>query len=239
MAGAAGGRFLRHLILSFAIILCASCKFDMVEDRFDFAAGANGWQAGFADYPVGSEAFYELSAGVETLPPPLETLKGFRLTGNNHSDDLFMFIKKRFTGLAPNSRYSLRFQVTFATNVPRGCAGIGGSPGESVTVKAGATATEPAAQDDGNGFYVMNIDKGNQSAGGGNAVVLGDFANSEDCESADFDYELKTLDNSHAPFIVSTDAEGALWVFFGTDSGFEGTTTIYFIDGKIVANRLP
>lgn len=210
----------------------------VVREWFDFDDGAGGWTAGFADHPVGEEEFYELSAGVASLPPPLQSDRGFRVSGNNHSDDLFMFIKKKLSGLTPNSRYDVQFSITFATNVPSGCAGIGGSPGESVYVKAGATAAEPAARDDGNGFYVMNIDKGNQSVGGSDAIVLGNFANSQDCESGNDAYEKKTLDSRHIPFTVMTNETGELWVLFGTDSGFEGATTIYFLEGRIMARRL-
>jgi hypothetical protein len=40
------------------------------------------------------------------------------------------------------------------------------------------------------------------------------------------------------PFELFTDADAEMWVLFGTDSGFEGATTIYFVSGKIVATRL-
>ena len=77
--------------------------------------------------------------------------------------------------------YLARFNVEIATNVPSGCIGVGGAPGESVWVKAGATTVEPVAIDQG-GQLRMNIDKGNQSNGGANAVVLGNVANSRSCD---------------------------------------------------------
>src|SRR5437588_7829962 len=40
--------------------------------QFDFANGAQGWSAGFSDYPAGQEAFFELTSGVKPLPSPLD-----------------------------------------------------------------------------------------------------------------------------------------------------------------------
>ena len=203
-----------------------------------FDDNQSGWSAGFSDYPIIYEADYQLMSGVEQLPPPLENTMGLNVSGNNHSDDLFMFVKKRFAGFAPNQHYQLSFEITFATNVPNNCIGSGGSPGEGVTVKAGASVTEPLAVNDGNGYYRMNIDKGDQSVGGSDAITIGDFANSKPCEDDNFNYELKTLDNSSNPFSVFTDDEGALWLLFGTDSGFEAITSIYYVSGRVVATKI-
>jgi hypothetical protein len=148
-----------------------------------------------------------------------------------------MFIKKSFSGFEPNTRYQLQFEITFATNVPGGCIGVGGSPGESVYLKAGATVSEPLAFDDGSGFYLMNIDKGNQSSDGSAAINIGDFANSKDCEDGDFSYELKTLSNEENSFSILTESDGVLWILFGTDSGFEATTSIYYLNGSVIAIR--
>ena len=215
--------------------------------QFTFAEDLEGWIIGFADYPAGlSDAeqqaideFYELDGGHARLPQPLDTGDGaVLLTGNNHSDDLFMFLKRRVSGLAPDTTYQLELRVVFATDVPRGCAGIGGSAGESVVVKGGASDIEPLrVMDDtsGHATWIMNVDKGDQANGGTEAQVLGDFANSQDCESSDFNYELKELSNMELPaFEVTTDGNGDAWLLLGTDSGFEGTTTIYYTEIEAV-----
>jgi hypothetical protein len=211
--------------------------------QFTFAEDLDGWTVGFADYPAGTsdaeqqaiDEFYELDGGHARLPQPLDTADGaVLLTGNNHSDDLFMFLKRRVSGLAPDTTYQLELRVVFATDVPRGCAGIGGSPGESVFVKGGASDIEPLRVVDdtsGHATWIMNVDKDNQANGGTDAQVLGDFANSGDCESSDFSYELKELSNLELPALnVTTDASGDVWLLLGTDSGFEGTTTIYYTE---------
>jgi hypothetical protein len=179
------------------------------------------------------DGFYELQGGHARLPQPLDSADGaFRLSGNNHSDSLFMFLKRQVGGLKADTSYRLELSVDIATNAPRGCIGVGGSPGESVHVKAGAVVIEPLRVPDcGRQEWRMNIDKGEQASGGADAQVLGDFANSKDCDSGDFSYELKPLSNLDLPaFHVNADRDGSIWLILGTDSGFEATTTIYYTE---------
>lgn len=206
----------------------------------DFNQGATGWKAGFADYPAGEETFYELSSGLETLPESLgKNRKGFKLSGNNHSDDLYMYMTKQVDGLEPNTRYDLRFKVTFGTNAQNNCMGIGGSPGNSVWIKVGATKVEPISVNDGAGFLLPNIDKGNQASGGSDAIIAGDFANSQECSPTDTvtTYLKKTLVTEKGAYSTTTDDKGNLWILLSTDSGFEGTTTIYFMELEVAATK--
>jgi hypothetical protein len=122
--------------------------------------------------------------------------------------------------------------VEFATDVPRRCGGIGGAPGESVYLKAGASAQEPLPQPDSSGRMVLNVDKGDQAAGGTAAVVLGTIENSRPCDVANRRWELKSLASDAAVQIATDDSEAA-WILFGTDSGFEGTTTLYYTQIRI------
>jgi hypothetical protein len=202
---------------------------DPVEFYFDFADGTEGWTGDFADYPVGEEEFYELVFEHDTLPLPLDQNQmAIKQSGNNHSDDLFMFMKRRVNGLEPNTVYYITFTVEFATNVPDETMGAGGSPGESVYVKAGASVTEPKKVVDDENFYRMNIDKNNQAKNGEDMVVIGDFSNDTDQAV----YTLKTAANE-SPFGAETDENGDLWLIIGTDSGFEATTTIYYNTIKV------
>lgn len=208
--------------------------------HIDFNDSITGWKAGFADYPAGEEEFYELGSGHANLPAALTTTrKGFKVTGNNHSDDLFMFITKQVDGLEPNTRYDLRFKVTFGTNAQNNCMGIGGSPGNSVWIKVGATKNEPKAVNDGAGFLLLNWDKGNQAAGGSDAIIAGDFANSQECSATDVvtTYLKKTLITEKGAYSAVSDDKGNLWLMLGTDSGFEGTTTIYFMELEVAATK--
>ena len=126
--------------------------------------------------------------------------------------------------------------MEIATDVPAGCFGVGGGPGESVWVKAGATAVEPLAVRDGT-YLRMNIDIGNQSAGGSQGVVLGNVANSIPCEQPRR-WERRSFGGRPVPAPVSVPASGRAWLFFGVDSGFEARTGIYFMRAEAVFTPL-
>lgn len=201
--------------------------------EFDFSNDYQGWVAGFSDYPVGKENEWAIGSSLAALPAPLDaSRKAIRLTGANHSDDLFMYISRGITALAPNKQYSLRFRVTLATNAPRNCVGIGGSPGESVVLKVGGTTTEPGRIVDGAQYYRANFDHGAQAQGGRDASPVGDLANTN-TNCAMPRYELKQYDSGSTPLTVTSDASGRLWLVVGVDSGFEGTTAVYITSVKV------
>ncbi|MFN7115224.1 MAG: hypothetical protein ACK4TA_00400 [Saprospiraceae bacterium] len=196
---------------------------------YSFDENASGWTGGFSDYPEGEEDFYELDFAHASLPAPLDTTQGaLRLTGSNRSDDLFLFAKRQIGGFFPNTEYEIEFDVELATNAPASSIGAGGSPGTSNYVKVGASATEPK-QVANEGFYDFNLDKGNQSQSGEDAIVIGNLAHTGD----EFEYQLVRRDNSNNTFTATTDNNGNIWVFVGVDSGFEGITSFYITNIKI------
>ncbi len=210
---------------------------NVVQIDFSFNDGTDAWLAGFSDYSVGSDGL-QLSSGYEQLPVPLDNLSGFSVSGTNRVDDLYMFIKKAFTGFSVNSRYQIQFEITFATNASGAadCNGVGGAPGTAVTIKAGAVNIEPLSVLDAN-KYTMNIDKGIQKNSGLDALNIGHFANTRPC--ADNTYEEKTLRSDPTTLLeVTPDSDGVLWFLFSTDSGFESTTHIYYLRGKIIATKI-
>jgi hypothetical protein len=196
---------------------------------FDFTKGVQGWQGGFADYPEGADAFYELVADYRALPAGLPASgSAVYISGNNHSDDLFMFYKRRVAGLSPAGNYHVAIDVEFATSVPHGCTGIGASPGESVYLKGGASTNEPIAVRGADNALVLDIDKGNQSQSGANAVVLGTIDDTLPCRPENIGrWQLKTL-RMASPLPVTADGEGGAWLIIGTDSGFEGVTSLFY-----------
>ena len=193
----------------------------------DFRQTDRGWVGDFADYPVGEDAFYELVAEYRPLPCGLSGAgNGLFISGNNHSDDLWMYYKGQIAGLSPDTRYRVQFGVEFATAVPNGCFGVGGAPGEGVTVKAGVSRDEPIRVDRA-GFWVMNVDKGQQTNSGESALAIGDVANSIPCGETP-QWELKQLSSDMESIEVTADGNGSVWLFVGTDSGFEATTSVYY-----------
>jgi hypothetical protein len=194
-----------------------------------------GWAFGFADYPLSQIYQYELTYGLAALPTPLDPRQiGLMISGNNHSDDLWMFVKKKIAGLKPNQKYELIFKVELASQYPENSVGIGGSPGASVYLKAGASLIEPDTTSGytDSDFKIMNIDKGNQANGGQDMILLGNIG----IAGNNFTYTLIERNNVSNPFVIQTDSKGEIWVIVGTDSGFEGVTEIYFnnIDIQII-----
>ena len=68
-----------------------------------------------------------------------------------------MYYKGQIAGLSPDTRYRVQFEIEIATSVPNGCVGVGGAPGEGVTVKAGVTDIEPDRIDSGSGGAVFSV----------------------------------------------------------------------------------
>ena len=219
------------LICCWAIGGCNSDTDDRDDELnvvYTFDTGTEGWVAGFADLPADADpASYELESSHQQLPSGL-TGSGFYIQGNNRSDDLFMFLKKRVDGLQANSMYRVNFSIDLATNVPEGLAGVGGAPGEDVHVKAGAVANEPLIVTDTQGWFRMNIDKGSQSQGGADMIVIGNVAHPDLSQDSFDEYKIKSLNNDGQVFTATTDNTGSLWCIVGTDSGFESVTALYY-----------
>jgi hypothetical protein len=220
-----------NLILVFFLAGC--CKTDNNQTlngkifTDDFTAGTDGWIGDFADYPTDSTQTpqYQLEFIHTVLPDPLNTSDGaLKQSGINRSDDLFMFIKKKITGLEPGRNYTVDLKVDFASNAADNMVGVGGAPGEGVTIKAGAVSIEPIKiANTIENYYRMNIDKSNQSQSGMDMKVIGNFANGTDLNV----YKIKQL-NTSAPLDVRASQQGEIWLVIGTDSGFEGKTTIFY-----------
>ena len=196
-----------------------------VEFDFSFETDADGWVVAFADLPEDyDQSIYELDGGHRTLPDDLYGA-GIYVQGHNRSDDLFMYLKRRVGSLTPSASYTVSATVDLATDAALGLVGIGGAPGESVFVKAGASTAEPEAAPDSTGHLRMNIDKGNQSRGGPQMGVLGNVGHPDIVGD---EFRLKTLDNMDSPVVVKADDSGSAWLIVGTDSGFEGLTRLYY-----------
>lgn len=188
-----------------------------------FNSGLGSWLAGIADYPPHLESHIGFVA--EHVTPDDSRPGGYFLSGNNGSDDLFMFIKSPVSGLEPGTFYEVRFDVEFGTNSPSNCSGAGGAPGEGVWVKAGAVSFEPlSVLDEEDEYLRMNVDIGHQMNDGEHAVIVGDVGNGLDCIKEWREKELSGDTSVRA----QADDEGRLWLLIGTDSGFESRTDIVF-----------
>jgi len=219
------------IVVGVIIYVVATGISSSIHLEFDFRQGAQGWEAGFAEY---SPQTGGMMLGGEIRPLPSElgiNGTGYYLQGMNHSDDLFMFLDHRLgtgDGVVPGQEYRVMFSIVLASSAPSDAAGIGGAPGESVYLKAGASPVEPETYlDSVTEYYVINVDKGSGNSGGGIAAsVVGNIANGLSAEE-DPRYVSLKLQHEHE-YTVNAGPDGQLWLLVGTDSGFEGLTAIYY-----------
>lgn len=203
------------------------------ERRFTPATNAAGFEAQFFDYPDGESDFYELEAGFRSLPEPWDARGGVMISGSNHSDDLMMVLYRRLEGLEPATEYRIELEMQFATHVPDGCVGVGGSPGESVYMRLGAAGEAPDEYELEDGFRRAALDLGQQSTSGGDALSVGDMSNGGDeslCTEPDQPWRLKRVSTAGQDFTVTSDEDGRIWVYGLSDSGFEATTTWFLTE---------
>ena len=146
------------------------------------------------------------------------------LSGKNLNEDLFMYLKKQITGLKPNTEYTITFNIEISSDLNSEVIAESGSS-ESVYLKAGASQLEPKTLV-ASGYYIMNIDKGNQSIPGADMTTLGEVIIPLNSTGYTIINRSNTMANSR--YKAQSNADGELWLIMGTDSGFQGTTRLYY-----------
>lgn len=207
--------------------ICTSdpiCGDEGHEYNYAFSESDHGWKEIFADYPEGWETQMELEADYKQSPEYTESGMALFISGYNNSDDVFMGYKKLVEGLKPNTLYELSIHIELLSKYEWGSYGIGGSPANSVYLKAGATKVEPEAVKVNDMDLRLNIDKSNGASGGSDMVKLGDISKPRDGNT---NYVMIER-NNETPLEVESDSNGNIWLIFGTDSGYEGITALYY-----------
>jgi hypothetical protein len=218
------------LLIGFSLILLnLGCRpSDQPEEfreyQYDFADDTQGWTAMFSDYPKGEELYYELTYQHTRLPSPLDTnMMAVMISGNNHSDDLFSCIFKKLDGFVAGRTYQVTFDIDLASSVPSNAIGIGGSP--DLALGAGGISYQPKNNLDESNWYRPNFTVKLQSALSNEIMqVIGKIGVTDTTTV----FTLINRNNLDKPIMLTTDEYGELWLLIGTDSGFEGKTTLYF-----------
>jgi len=209
------------------IILMSGCTSNPESSSvfFDFEQSDSGFIPIFADYPNQEDVndFYECQHSYGKVPIP-KAGKGIFISGNNHSDDLFMGYIKKLEGFEAGKTYHFSVSFKLATNIEGGLVGVGGSPGESVTVKCGIVPILPKAENK-SGYFRLNIDKGAQSNDGKDMIVVGNMAKTENNHPGEYEFN-----EFLAAFDITANEAGEVYLIIGTDSGFESTTSYYLDD---------
>lgn len=230
----------RRWVLSVALglLLLGGCEDatgpdDDVVLTFDFDRDTAGWTADFVDFPEGRDDDVGFEAGVRELPDPLEGRALFH-RGLNISDDLFMYFKRRETGLEPGATYRARFEVEIASDIGQGCD-VGAGP--NVFVKAGASRVEPVRTVDEDGIVRLSVDKGNQRNSGEAAVLLGDVRNGEPGCGEGVPFATETV-ASEERITVIADEQGGVWLLLGSESAFEVAHQLFFTELVVTLTRV-
>ena len=223
---------LKTVLLSLVALSLMACgaKAEPKTWSFDFTQGDSGFESVFADYHDDGHNFETFEMAYDRTLIPGTTTQGLRLQGHNRSDDLFMGIVKELTGLKPSTSFTLSLSFTLYTEAEAGSIGIGGSPADSVYVKAGFVNEPPVVTEGEDSLWVLNIDKGQQSQGSAGIPVVGTMAKPEGSEAG---FVSKGFE---VTLTLKTDSAGKLWLVIGTDSGYEGLTVYYLDDIAITAN---
>lgn len=231
------------VVFGFFLLIAAGCSLDSESPlgisvnslSYDFSNEEYDWEHGFSDFPPKDSALFELKYAYTNRPENLAGGKSIMLSGNNYNGDLFMFLKKKISGLPADTELTLTFKVEFASNAKIGVSTADGAPGEDVIVKVGATDIEPKTVIE-NGKLVMNIDKGDQKSNGEDMIQIGNVASANTDVTG---YSLISLNNSaingygDQPLIVRSNSKGELWLLIGTESEYRGTTTLYYTKVEI------
>jgi hypothetical protein len=198
----------------------------VIERTWSFDTALHDFNVDMSDFEP--ETRGELRFGREPLPAPLSGT-GLRVYARNYSDDLWHFLWRELgaaEGIAPNTTYAVTIRLRVASNVASGCMGAGGSP-DSVFLKGGVVAVQPAAVTQADGSIVFSANKGNQAEVGPEAVDLGTIGtDGDDCTGDTNPWQV--LERTGTMTATST-ADGRLWVYAGGDSGFESWTTLHYL----------
>lgn len=200
--------------------------------HYTFNQGEEGWKGAFADLPVDYDpSIYDLKFARELLPTANnKTNYGLKLNGMNRSDDLFMFVTKKIEGLEPHTMYQASLSFQLYTDQAGGMVGVGGAPGEAVSIKAGFVSKEPRtlqSDTEGQTYYRMNIDKGNQQTEGDDMKIVGNMVQPNSSLKG---FQPVAMQYSTT---LQSNEQGEIYVIVGSDSGYEGLTTFYLDDMKI------
>lgn len=237
----------QFLYLLLASALAFSCMGDPVvetmerEEDFDYVYSFSEnekqhWKWGFTAYPAERETNFAPEYSY-TLTPEETGIKkpSIRVSGRNQGNGMFMYLYRKIEGLEPETTYQLSYLAEFASNTPRNSIGTGGSPGASVYLKAGAVAQNPynIQKKAENGLYRLTAyDKGRQPELVNDMISLGNIGTG----LSEFKYSMIKRSGSNQQ-TVTTGKNGELWLVIGTESAYEGVTTLFYTSVKIKATK--
>lgn len=192
----------------------------------EFEEGTEKWIGDYALYNRADTTKIAFLMEKDSLPAAIDSLKSsIRMEATNVGDNMFLFIKKKIVGLNPEKTYNVSFDINIGTNYPS----LDGATGTKISLKAGASPTEPVKILNA-GYYNVSINKGLWNVDGSEMVILGDVTNGIGRAV----YQLVNRNSSSKNISVKPDANGTIWVCVGEDSSYSGKTVLYIDNIKVV-----
>jgi hypothetical protein len=198
--------------------------------EYDFTQSDHDWEAFISNYSNADLQQLDFTADYTGLPSPLPSSDNAHfIQAENHPEGFKMLYRKQIDGLEPFTPYQIRYTIRFATDVPSGCDEIGEPAGEDVRVLARSHVLKPDTTDiQGFDFQnVLNIQHLENPQTWLNESTIGDITNTRECgESRQF--EMKEIRTSSGFDSITADSNGRAWLMFGTRTGYQGDTILYY-----------
>lgn len=210
------------LYLLAIFLLGVSVKLSAQSMNHPFTSSSEGWVKGYAGYPVQAASSYELNVQWVSVPDNISSgAKGMLFSGKNYSKKLFLFIKKKYTNLQPNTAYKVVFNMDWLTNYPA-------NKQEKIYVKVGAFTYEPFTID--TGFVRTNMEQGIIGENSKDFMVIGNLNNALNTD----EYKTVNIHNYTKPFYVNTDKNGALWLVIALEPEAVDISNTYLTSLRIL-----
>ena len=237
-------RTVRAALLGGATLLLSNCLdvsgSNITTLAFDFSDTSQGlgegWIVGVADVPADRVNEVDLAGEYTTLPAPLSAFNGIRQSGTSISSNLFVFHKKFIQGPAtwpPGTAFHVALDMVLVSDQQSGCTT---GPGPAVVVKAGVSGDEPLATADAQGILRLNLDKGTGTSAGA-FTQLGDIRNSLTGCPTPGGWQARGTVRGTQTEVLTINELGGFWIFFGTQSAFNGRHDVYFTQVRLSLTR--
>jgi hypothetical protein len=214
--------FFGSLIMAIYLVSCKGQDSTLPIKFFEstFQQNTEDWTGDFALYKTGQQDTVAFRISQGKIPEsPDSTTRGLGVSGTNTGDSLFLFIKKKITGLNPALTYKVAYEINLVTSYPDTV----GAAGRLMYIKAGASAEEPKKVLTGN-YYNVSIKKGPIAKSGTEMFYLGTAGNTLDSVA----YKSIVRTNANLAVEVKPNAAGEIWLCVGTETIYKGLVQLYY-----------
>ncbi len=187
-----------------------------------FDTDNEGWLAEFSGFPVEMEDSMKLEYLHEAVyvSESIGSVTAIKQKGYAANSNLFMFVKQQVSGLKPNARYLVTFELEQIVQLLEDYNGDLANKNLGSFLKVGAFKTEPSTESAPDALnadisvVAPDFDKGDISQDGEDMVLIGKVEYSIPGEMP----VIINGNNLDKPIYAVSDDEGKLWVAVGVDT---------------------